>query len=357
MNSKMIVAVAAVAILVVAGAGVVLINNNDESSSNKISNSEYYKNGITVNNRIDSSTDDSLVTLYDVPKIFCIYAQNIELMCALGCEDLIVGGYITTDRGTASINPQYQEAFQKVLNKKDSNGEYIIKEAASNAWSKEYALASGANLLIGWASTFADSLLGTADYWKPFGVQIFKTNIYGNGTGTSMETYYQLLDTMGTLLNSKEAAQKNIDMWKNKIETINSKVSKLDDSKKVKVLVIDYSANWYNGGNTFVYGTSMLTGCLVEAAGADDIDTGRMTKHTIEEISHMDFNFVLTVGEPKDMTTAEWWNSQPVLKEMGIDDSRIKSLPFNILYMSGILKEDVLDTLFSMFYPELAGTA
>lgn len=203
-------------------------------------------------------------------------------------------------------------------------------------------------------STFSDTSLGTRDFWKPYGVQIFKTNLYGNGTGACMETYYQLLDSLGTLLNAKEKAQENIDMWKGKISDILTKTSALPDDKKIKVLCFDYSANWYNGGWTFVYGTSMLTGCLIEAAGADDIDAGRMDKHTIEEIAKMDFDFVLTVDMPSDKTVAEWWNETPTLQAMGIPDDKIKGLPFNTLYMSGILQEDVLDILFSYFYPDLA---
>lgn len=307
----------------------------------------YYKNGVSVNNKIPSTTSDNVVTLYEKPKIFTVYAQNIELLCALGCEDLIVGAYVG-DRGVAPLNEKYADQYYKVVNNTS-----ITKEVSSNAWSKEEVMSTGANLIIGWSSTFSDTSLGTREFWQPYGVQIFKTNLYGNGQGASMETYYQLLDSLGTLLNAKEKAQQNIDMWKTKISDILTKTSSLPQSEKPKVLCIDYSANWYNGGWTFCYGTGMLTGCIIEAAGADDIDSGRMDKHTLEEISKMDFDFVLTVDQPKDQTVAEWWNSTPVLKAMNIDDSRIQGLPFNTLYMSGILQEDVLDILFAMFYPDL----
>ena len=158
----------------------------------------------------------------------------------------------------------------------------------------------------------------------------------------------------GDVVSLIEKAQQNIDMWKGKISDILTKTSKLDDSETVKVLCFDYSANWYNGGWTFCYGTSMLTGCLIEAAGADDIDSGRMDKHTIEEIAKMDFNFVLTVDLPSDQTVAQWWNSTPTLEAMNIDPDKIQGLPFSSLYMSGILQEDILDILFEMFYPSLA---
>lgn len=322
-------------------------NNNSKDDNNKTSD-DYYANGVTVNNRIASTSSDNIVTLTKTPKIFTVYAQNIELLCALGCEDLIVGAYIG-DRGTEPLNSEYRDAYYKVV-----NNTKITKVVSSNAWSKEEVMESGADLIIGWSSTFTDNYLGTADFWKSYGVQIFKTNLYGNSSGSSMDTYYQLLTDLGKLLNAQEKAQQNVSMWQNKISDIQKKTANLSENEKVKVLCIDYSANWYNGGWSFVYGTDMLTGCLIEAAGADNIDTGRMTKTTIEEIAKMDFNFVLTVGEPTDQTVSEWWNSTPTLKALNIKDSNIQALPFASLYMSGILQENILDILFGLFYPSLA---
>lgn len=147
MDNKVIFAIAAALVVVVAAVAVVIVagdNNNSNNNNQGPSDDEYYKNGVSVNNKIASTTSDNVVTLYKKPKIFTVYAQNIELLCALGCEDLIVGAYIG-NRGTEPLNEKYSEAYFKVV-----NNEKITKEVSSNAWSKEEVMASGADLIIGW---------------------------------------------------------------------------------------------------------------------------------------------------------------------------------------------------------------
>ena len=345
-NTTICIVVMAVVVIVVAALALTSGSGNSDDS-NPSSDNDYYKGGITVNNRIESTTSDHIVTLHDTPKIFAVYAKNVELLCALGCEDLIVGAYIS-EGDDEPMNSEYRDAYKKVVNS-------VAIKVPSNAWSKEEVMKTGADLIVGWSSTFNDSHLGSSEYWSTYGIQCFRTNLYGNSSGASMETYYKLMDDLGTLLNAKEKADANVQMWKGKIADIQNKTSSLPENEKPKVLVIDYT-DW-SRGSTLVYGTDMLTGCLVEGAGADCIDSGRMTKHTLEEIAKMDYNFVLTVGKPSASdyaTPDDWWNSTPVLAAKGIEAGHVKSLDFGSLYMSGILQENILDILFEMFYPNLA---
>ena len=152
------------AVVVIVAAALALTSGSGNSDdSNPSSDNDYYKGGITVNNRIESTTSDHIVTLHDTPKIFAVYAKNVELLCALGCEDLIVGAYIS-EGDDEPMNSEYRDAYKKVVNS-------VAIKVPSNAWSKEEVMKTGADLIVGWSSTFNDSHLGSSEYWSTYGIQ------------------------------------------------------------------------------------------------------------------------------------------------------------------------------------------
>ncbi len=355
MNTKIVVAAVVVVIALAAVAVIALNGNNGGGDDKKQSDDEYYANGITVNDKIPSGTTDNILKFNAKPtKVFVCMAANVELMCSLGLEDYIVGAYVrTTD--DIPLNEEYATPYSKILSQSTT------KVGALSTWSKEYVMQCNPEVIIGWSGVFTDSNLGTVDYWNQYGIQCIKTNQYGNGSGSSLDTYYQMLDMMGTIWNVKEKTDAKIAEIKGIQAAIAEKIKGISDSEKPRVLVMDYKAN--ADGKNIVYGTDMLTGKLIEAAGGICVSSGRMTTMTFEEIAKTGADFVMMVGYVSAYThisdeevekVKDWFFSIPVFASMDIPRDRVTALPFYTMYMAGVLDEDVLDQMFALMYPNLA---
>ncbi len=355
MNMKIVAAAVVVIIALAAVVGIAMNNGDNDQKKDDTSDDEYYANGITVNDRIASSTTDNILTFTHKPtKVFVCIAANVELMCSLGLEDYIVGAYVrTTD--DIPLNEEYAEAYSKILSQPTT------KVGALATWSKEYVMECNPEVIIGWSGVFTDSKIGTVDYWNQYGIQCIKTNQYGNGAGSSLDTYYQLLDMMGKIWNVSEKTDAKIAELKNKEAAIAEKIKDIPDSEKPRVLVMDYDTTATS--ENLVYGTNMLTGKLIEAAGGICISSGRMDDMTFEQIAKTGANFVMVVGYVTNYThisdeevekVKDWFFSIPVFASMDIPREKVTALPFYTMYMAGVLDEDVLDQMFALMYPDLA---
>lgn len=355
MNMKIVAAAVVVIIALAAVAGIAMNNGGNDHKNNDSSDDDYYANGITVNDRIASSTTDNVLTFNHKPtKVFVCIAANVELMCSLGLEDYIVGAYVrTTD--DIPLNEEYADSYSKILSQPTT------KVGALATWSKEYVMQCDPEVIIGWSGIFTDSKIGTVDYWNQYGIQCIKTNQYGNGSGSSLDTYYQLLDMMGKIWNVSEKTDAKIAELKDKQAAIAEKIKGLSDSEKPRVLVMDYKVD--ADGKNIVYGTDMLTGKLIEAAGGVCVSSGRMTTMTFEEIAKTGADFVMMVGYVSAYThisdeevekVKDWFESIPVFAAMEIPREKVTALPFYTMYMAGVLDEDVMDKMFALMYPDLA---
>ncbi len=355
METNKLIAIVAVAIIVVAGIAFVVMNNNGGGSENnkKQTDDEYYKDGITIKNAVASTTATNTFTLYEMPKrVVCLFQGNVELMCMFDIEDLIVGAYVRGENMKCN-NPEYQAKYDSVK----------VTVGPTSTWSRETIMEWNPDLIIGWSSSFSDSMIGTIESWNALGVNCYRTNLYGNSTGTSVDTYYQMLRDFGAMFNKNDQANAAISSWNKIIKDNEDSLAKANITEKKKVLVIDYKSDT-SGGTTLVYGTSMLTGNLVNMAGGNCISTGRMDSYTFEEIADMDFDVVLIValGYYTTLTQEEhdkvvsFFTDMPAWSHFKEDnpDLIVETLPFYTLYMSGILDNDCLSEIFKMIYPELS---
>lgn len=323
------------------------------SKSTAESDSEYYKNGITIKNAVPSTTTPNTFTIYEKPqRVVCLFQGNVELMCMFNLQDSIVGAYVRGENMVCN-NPEYQERYDSV----------DVTVGATNTWSREQIMAWEPDLIIGWTSSFSDSMIGTIASWNELGVNCYRTNLYGNSNGTSVDTYYQMLRDIGAIFNKNDEANQAISDWNKIIKDNEQKLAEANITEKKKILVIDYKSDT-SGGTTLVYGTSMLTGNLVEMAGGKCISSGRMDSYTFEEIANMDFDVVLIValGYYTSLTQEEhdkvvsFFTDMPVWSHFKEEkpDLIVETLPFYTLYMAGILDNDCLSEIFKMIYPELS---
>lgn len=349
---KKLIAIVAIVVILLAAVGAFTFTGNDRGHEEKEQTDEYYANGIVVNDRIPSSKTDNILTFKSKPtRIFVCFAANVELLCSLGLEDYIVGAYVrTTD--AIPLNEQYTDSYAKALNKSTT------KVGAIATWSKEYIQKCNPDLIIAWSGVLTDSRIGTIDFWKQYDVKCIRTNQYGNGSGSSLDTYYQMLGMMGKIWNVNEKTDAKILELKEKQKAIAEKTKNIPDSKKPRVLVMDYDPS--AAGENLVYGTDMLTGQLIEAAGGICVSKDRMEDMTFEQIAKSGADFIFLVGYLSAYThisddeidkMADWVLSIPVFKAMGIPKDRITALPFYTMYMAGVLDEDVLDQMYSAMYP------
>ncbi|MCQ2071257.1 MAG: ABC transporter substrate-binding protein, partial [archaeon] len=316
---------------------------------------EYYKNGITIRNAVTSTAanNSNTFTLTEKPtRVVCLFQGNVELMCMFGLEQYIVGAYV---RGADMVcnNPAYQAQYDSV----------DVTVGATNTWSKETIMNWEPDLIIGWSSSFSDDVIGTIEFWNSIGVNCYRTNLYGNSNGTGVETYYQMLRDIGAMFNKNDEANQFISDWNGIFLKNEQKLKDAGLTERKKVLVIDYKSD-ISGGTTLVYGTSMLTGNLVKMAGGDCISTGRMDSYTFEEIAVMDFDAVLIVAlgyytsltQEQHDKVCSFFNDMPAWQHFKEEkpDLIVETLPFYTLYMSGVLKNDCLDDIFNMLYPELS---
>lgn len=350
MDKKQI-AIIVVAIILIAAVAAVVVSNQSKDNGTKdkeTSDDEYYKNGITIKNAVASTTSPNTFTIYEKPqRVVCLFQGNVELMCMFDLQDLIVGSFVRAANMT-TLNPEYQERYDSV------NSTIVV----NNAFSREEVMACNPDLIIAWSSSFSDSGIGTIDSWNKLGVNCYRTNLYGNSQGTSVDTYYQMIRDIGAMFNLNDKANEVISQWNSIIKQNSDALANAGITEKKKVLIVDYKKDT-SSGKTIIYGTSMLTGNLVEMAGGDVISDGRMTTVTFEEIAAMDFDCVLivslgyytTLTQEQHDTIVQWFYDMPMWSHF--KDKQVDALPFYTLYMSGILDNDCLSEIFDSLYPEL----
>lgn len=359
-KNQTIAIVAIVVIIIIAAVAAIALSDDDDNDSkdnnnvtpsddnNKTKDDDYYKNGITIKNAVASTTSQNTFTLNKMPeRVVCLFQGNVELMCMFGLQDKIVGAFVRGEN-MKTLNAEYQDAYDSVKKTVVQNSKF----------SREEVMDCNPDLIIGWSSSFSDSQIGTIESWNKLGVNCYRTNLYGNSNGTSVDTYYQMLRDIGAMFNKNDEANAAISDWNAIIKKNADTLANANITEKKKVLIIDYKSN-PDASSTLVYGTSMLTGNLINMAGGNCISSGRMDSYSYEEIANMDFDAVMIVslGYYTTLTQAEhdkivnWFYDIPAFSHF--KDKQVDALPFYTLYMSGILDNDCLTDIFDSLYPEL----
>ncbi len=320
MDKKAQIAIVIVAIILIAAVAAVVVNNQgkDGTKDKEASDDAYYKNGITIKNSIPSTTTPNTFTLYEKPqRVVCLFPGNVELMCMFGLEDLVVGSFVKA-ANLQTLNPEYQKTY-------DALNPTVVP---NNAFSREEVMACNPDLILGWSSSFKDSLIGTIDSWNDIGVNCYRTNLYGNSEGSSVDTYYQMIRDIGAMFNLNDRANEIISQWNTIVKQNADMISAAGITEKKKVLIVDYKK---------------------------DTSAGK----TFEEIAAMDFDVVLigAIGYNTGMTkeqhdeVVQWFYDIPVWSHF--KDKQVEAVPFYTLYMSGILGNNCLTEIFENLYPEL----
>ena len=330
LNHIIIIVVAVVVVL--AGVGInATLNKNTNSNSNNggdPSDSDHYP--ITVTFPLGGVTYTQTFTK-SPERVVVLNNPNVELLCYFELQDRIVGAYASE---TVTIHSYLQDEYD-AIDKLPRNSPSIEKTRSLNP-----------DLILGWASTFTDSLLGGVDTWNNYGSNCFITN----RPSDSVSDYITLLENIGKIFNKGSVAAEKIASFTSSYNAVKEKTSKLSDAEKVTALVIEPG---YEGG-CFVYGSNFLSGDLVTQAGGVNLFNGKMERLTFEQIASYNpdiiFLEITASGSGTDPQKAiEVFQSIPGFASM---TDNLVAFSFYEIYMGGILSETVIDRMFEAMYPD-----
>ena len=332
MKTNQIIAIIVVVIVVAAGVGLYAISDkNPDNRPDKVvrpDDSDHYP--ITVSFPLGGKTYEQTFT--EAPeRVVVLNNPNLELLIYFGLQDRIVGAYASE---TVTVHPNLQEEFDK------------IDKLPRNSPSVEITRSLEPDLILGWASTFTDALLGSVEMWNGYDTKCFITN----RPSDAVTDYITLLENIGKIFNRGDVAAEKIAAFTSSYDAIKTKTSSLKDSEKVTALVIEPGYE----GSCFVYGSGFLSGDLVTVAGGINLFEGKMERLTFEQIASYDpdiiFLEITASGSGTDPQEAiKVFQSIPGFASM---TDNLVAFSFYEIYMGGILSETVIDRMFEAMYPE-----
>lgn len=307
------------------------------SVQNDANTDNYYPVTITC---YDSNKKEIELTFHEEPTNVYVMAQsNIEIMLALGLGDNIGLCYGIDDE----IDEELQDAFSEVN---------FLDESFAGL-SKEEVIAMQPDLIIGWVSMFADTKIGSTDYWNASGIP---TYIALNGGAKPSGAYQTIEDEMqdilniGKIFNVNEKAEEIVAEMNAEIEKIAQYVES-SDKKQVAVLEDE-------GGTYRVYGVDSLGGSIAMAAGAQ-------LKIGAQDSQNIDKEYL--IEQNPDAIFMVWYNEYITAEQAVsdiINDPALASLdavknaavyPVNLVdvYSSGYGTLDSILKFSTALYPEL----
>lgn len=169
-----------------------------------------------------------------------------ELMLDLGLGDYLIG--------TAYLdNPILDRLEDKYLE---------IPVIAEKYPTKEAVLSIEADLIFGWRSVFNENTLGDVEYWIERGTNTFvQRNTVSSIGNFTVENLFKDIRDLGKIFNIEEEAEDYIEAQEKRLESINEKISSLENKKTV--LIIESQSE----GLFRVYGEDDLVGDMAKKAG------------------------------------------------------------------------------------------
>ncbi len=266
-------------------------------------------------------------------RVIPYWNADVELLCYMGLEDRIVAAF---------ANEEYNALYSDLQSKYDA----VTPKLSPNGASVESARSFNPDLILGWATTFNDSYLGSYQTWNSMGTNCIVTN----RPADTVEDYLNMIKMIGKIFNIERVAYEKIQEFTKSYADIRFAVSDLSEDQKVKALMIEPGYE----GTCFVYGASFLSGDLVTVAGGNNLFKGSMEKLTFEQIAAYNPDIVIIMSgsgsSPLELENA---------KNLYLDNPAFASMTRNAvafgfyeIYMGGLLPDDIIDRLFAAMYPE-----
>ena len=159
---------------------------------------------------------------------------------------------------------------------------------------------------------------------------------------SDLDGVYDMIDTMGTVLNRKAEATDCIDNMKKTIAEVSDKVAGLEKPTVYYVVGYGEYGDFTATGDTFVAG-------MLEAAGGDNIAKDATNwSITLEEIVEADPSIIIISEFMKDD-----FMSQPTYCDLtAVKEGHVYTLDTNMLDRQGLRNADGIMALAKIFHPE-----
>lgn len=280
-------------------------------------------NGVDVEQTFESAPE----------RVVTYWNANLELMCYFGLEDRVVAAF---------ANEDYEALYDELQADYDSTGPKLNPNGANVEAARSY----NPDVIIGWASTFQDSYLGSYENWNSMGTNCIVTN----RPSDTVEDYLGILEMIGKIFNMERVAYDKIQEFTASYADIINATYDLTEDEKVTALMIEPG---YDSG-CFVYGSDFLSGDLITVSGGINLFDGGMEMLTFEQIASYDPDIIFIMSgsgsNPLALEQAiEEFTSNPAFASM---TDNIVAFGFYEVYMGGLLPDDIVDRMFEAMYPE-----
>ncbi|MEG0308023.1 MAG: ABC transporter substrate-binding protein [Clostridium sp.] len=180
-----------------------------------------------------------------------------EMLLALELQEMMVGTALLDN----PILPEFEGAYNKIP---------VLKVGEGHSISKEGFIATGADFVSGWDSSISEQTTGGASELISKDITPFMAKSYE--ADATVETVYEDFELLGKIFGVQGKAKEVIDKMKKDIEVVTSKVSKVKEEDRVKMMVYDSGEN-----NAMIVGSGLANN-LIDLAGGNNVFAKNATK-------------------------------------------------------------------------------
>lgn len=268
-------------------------------------------------------------------RVIAMWQNSIETLLDLGQGDKIIAACGLPDK--KYLRPDLQAAYDK------------IPYHDFHLYDQETAVMAEPDFILGWSSTFAPKVLGTAAFWHSRGVHTYAAaSTYSQKTAKTLEQEYQYILDLGTIFNVQSRAQTIV-------QAMQAELAKLQAVRQgkppVRALIIEFM-----GHNLVTYGDKTLAGDIARQAGAELVPV----EHNLgrEDLLQADPDVLFIVLVEQNYGQAQAYidkiQNNTALRELKcVRNKRIYTLPLYAIYASGTRTMDGIRTIGRGLYPEV----
>lgn len=233
----------------------------------------------TTNNIVNYNAfaQEHILHIKKVPqRVLIMYPGVTELMIRLGLEKNIL----------ATIRPYGEEPDDL----KQAYAE-LNKIKAPYVPSREEALNSNPDLIIGWAHNFTPTELGTVDLWQNFGIPayIVPGTLLVNRP-TMENSVYPLIADLGKIFNVNSQAQTYIKYCQSRVAALQKKSFK----NNATVVILQEQGK----GNYYLYGEDYLIDDISKKAGLQNLVQKGAASVGVERLLSLNPDYIIYVSLP-----------------------------------------------------------
>lgn len=277
------------------------------------------------------------ITFTSMPqKVLCCNLYSAENMVMLGLKDYIAGRNVPASKAETPL-PELADEFASIPEIEVSH---------------ENAVALEADLVIGQISSFQESKWGTYDMFGNKGVNCYTI------TGTlvkdeTIEDVYTDIENLGKIFKVEDRASALIDKMKKEITDIQSAVSDIEETDKVKVFVMDSFK-----GNEIYTTSAGLQSNLIELAGGinatRNMADSRWFNTSVETLVKTNPDIIIfnDYGQQTMEEKMDFMNNNPALADVtAVKNKAYLTVPL-VTVMQNIRSASACKSFAEFFYPE-----